>query len=442
MKKWVVEGGHRLSGQVEIGGAKNVAIKLMIAALLSDAETTLSNVSQVGDVLLTAKMIRALGAEVEFMPDGQVTVLPRDLCRFTLPPSLARQNRAASLFIGPLLSRCGTLEIPLPGGDRIGRRPLDRHLAGLRALGAHVERKSDFLLIKQDGLRGAEIRFNKNTHTGTETMILAAVLAAGTTAIENAAMEPEIDDLIDLVNKMGARVKRVSPRRIVIEGVARLHGATHRVMPDRNKAVSYACMALATRGEVEITNMDCKLVSAFLDFLDQTGGHYDVGADRLHVAYQSRLRPVAVTTSPYPGIMSDWQPLITTLLTQAEGQSTVHETIFENRFGYVAELARMGAQIEMYRPELPDDPQPIYNFNWQDRRQDLFHALQIKGPTNLRGTKVHVNDVRAGATLVQAALTAKGTSILTGVEHIKRGYERLDGHLRSLGAHIEEVEDT
>jgi len=440
LRKWVVQGGHALKGEVEIGGAKNVAIKLMIAALLTDAETTLANVSQVGDVLLTAEMIRVLGGQVDFLPGRIVKIRPKNLCRFNLPASLAKQNRASSLFIGPLLTRCGSLEIPLPGGDRIGKRPLDRHLAGLRALGARIEIKGDALVIEQDGLRGTEIRFKKNTHTGTETIILAAVLASGTTVIKNAAQEPEIDDLVELLNKMGARVERRAPRRIVIVGVPRLQGACHRIMSDRNKAVSYACMALATKGDIKIKNLNCDHLTAFLNFLDQIGGIYETGNDNLRVACNSTLHPVSVTTAPYPGIMSDWQPLITTLLTQAKGQSTVHETIFENRFGYLEDLIRMGAQVETYVPRVTD-PTHLYNFNWQDRRRDLRHALRITGPTSLRGADVHVNDVRAGATLVQAALTADGTSIISGIEHIERGYEQLAVCLQSLGAHIEEVED-
>ncbi len=434
----MIEGGRPLHGSVEVGGAKNVAIKLMIAALLSDATTVLRNISKVGDVVLTGEMLEAFGVGVDFGVANEVKISPRGWTLCNLPRDLARGNRAAPLFTGPLLARCSRFVLPLPGGDRIGRRPLDRHFAGLTALGARIEQKKEAIVVQHDGLRGAQFCFEKNTHTGTETMILAAALAHGTTILENAAEEPEIDDLILLLNKMGAKVTRDGTRRIVIDGVSTLHGASHKIMSDRNKAVSFACMALATKGDVEIRNVDCLHLEAFLDFLKQIGAGCIANSRTVQVAYKAPLKATSVCTAPHPGIMSDWQPLITTLLTQAHGQSVVHETVFESRFGYVKELQKMGALIELFTPKV-SSPEDFYNFNWEDRQPDLKHAARISGPRSLAAHDVHVNDVRAGATLVQAALTATGRSCITGVEHIERGYENLHGHLRHLGACIEEV---
>jgi UDP-N-acetylglucosamine 1-carboxyvinyltransferase len=342
------------------------------------------------------------------------------------------------MFVGPLLSRCREVELSLPGGDRIGRRPLDRHIAGLEAMGAEVREAGQVVYVRSQGLKGTRYRFPKNTHTGTETLILAAVMAQGQTILENAAQEPEVDDLIRMLNQMGAKIQRVESRTIVIEGVSELSGTTYRVMSDRNEVVSFACMALATKGAVSIKPVDLGTVGAFLDQLKQIGAGYEVQDQILRVWYDGPLQATDIQTAPHPGIMSDWQPLLVTLLTQAQGTSVVHETVFESRFGYVKDLLRMGAQIELFNPPVAN-PQDFYNFNWEDERPEYQHAARIHGPTRLHGIETKVPDVRAGATLVLAALTAQGESRISGVEHIERGYEHLDERLQSLGARIEVV---
>jgi UDP-N-acetylglucosamine 1-carboxyvinyltransferase len=407
----------------------------MIAALLSPEETILENVPDVGDVQLATQMIEFLGGQVEILNPHSVRIDPQKVSGCELPPDLAKKSRASFMFAGPLLARCEEIVLPRPGGDRIGQRPIDRHLAGLETLGAEVQLKSEAIRVRSRGLKGTRFQFHKNTHTGTETLIMAAVLAEGQTILENAAQEPEVDELISFLNCMGANILRVKPRTIIIEGVPTLRGTIHEVMPDRNEAVSFACMALATKGDVWIERVRCAQLNAFLQQLKNIGAGFEVHESSLHVWYSGQLKPIHVRTAPHPGVMSDWQPLLTTLMTQANGTSVVHETVFERRFDYVEELQKMGADIELFQPSVAN-PDEVYNFNLEDDAKDNFHAVRIHGPTPLHGIEVEVKDVRAGATLVQAALTAQGQTAISGVGHIERGYEGLDARLRELGASI------
>ncbi|MCI0585548.1 MAG: UDP-N-acetylglucosamine 1-carboxyvinyltransferase [Planctomycetes bacterium] len=439
LKSWLVEGGRPLRGAVAVGGAKNAAFKAMIAALLGREETLLENVPEVGDVERTAEMIRILGASVRRVGPNALQVDPRGLRSATLPADLARRSRASLLFAGPLLARSREVELPLPGGDRIGRRPLDRALAGLRAMGAEVEPSEGGVRLRADGLRGARFRFPKSTHTGTEALVLAGLVARGRTVLENAAQEPEVDDLLRMLAGMGARARRVAPRRIEIEGGRALRGTRHRILPDRNEAVSFACMALATIGEIRISPVDRRALDSFLRLLTRLGAGWEVLGKVLHVGWTRPLRPIEVETRPHPGVMTDWQPLLVTLLTQAWGTSVVHETVFENRFGYVPDLLRMGARIELFSPPVAH-PAKLYGFNPEDDRPGLRHAARIEGPTALRATEAAVSDVRAGATLLMAALAARGETAIAGIEHVERGYERFADRLRSLGASVRERE--
>ncbi|HXF05649.1 MAG TPA: UDP-N-acetylglucosamine 1-carboxyvinyltransferase [Blastocatellia bacterium] len=432
---WIIRGGRPLLGDVTVGGAKNTAFKLMIAALLADDVSVLENVPDVGDTRTVAEMIRALGGQVEWATGRSLIIDPGGVRQYVLDREMATRCRASILFAGPLLARLGEAVIPLPGGDRIGRRPVDRHLAGLLALGVETRDEGGLLHLRAPRLRGARYRFPKSTHTGTETLLLAAVCAEGETLLENAACEPEVDDLIAFLRKMGAQVERLTDRTIRILGVAGLHGARHSIMPDRNEAVTYACAALITRGDVTTHQVQPVHLTAFIDVLKAMRAGCQADDNRLRVWYDGPLRPVTITTSPHPGFMTDWHPLVASVLTQAEGVSVVHETVFENRFGYVPYLRQMGARIELFNPEVLN-PDAVYNFNPEDDHPDYFHAARIFGPTPLRGACVHATDVRAGAALVLAALAADGETTLTGIEHIERGYERLDLALRSLGADI------
>jgi len=433
---WIIRGGQPLRGPVTVGGAKNTAFKVMVAALLADDVSVLENVPDVGDTRTVAQMIEALGGRVEYAADQSLRIDPRGLKESSLPVEMAARCRASILFAGPLLLRWGEGVIPLPGGDRIGRRPLDRHLEGLACFGVQVHEEGGRLHLSAEELRGASYRFPKNTHTGTETLLLVAAGARGETILENAACEPEVDDLIAFVNKMGGKIERVAERTLRVQGVGRFTGAHHSIMPDRNEAVTYACAALITGGDVTIYRARVRDLTALLAVLGDMNAGYQAGRDTLRVWRRGPLRPVTVTTAPHPGFMTDWHPLLAAVLTQADGVSVIHETVFENRFGYVAHLRRMGAHIELFNPPI-EDPDAVYNFNPEDDRPEYFHAARITGPTALRGAWVEATDVRAGAALVLAACAARGVSTVSGIEHIERGYESLDEVLRSLGADIE-----
>ncbi len=440
MTKYLITGGTRLKGTVVLRGAKNAGFKALIAALLGDSPSTINNLSEIGDVETTKEVIRSLGGEVEDSGDHSLRVFPQGLSSFDAPRSCGMKSRAATMFAGPLLAKFGQAILPLPGGDRIGSRPIDRHLAGLEALGAEISLKGKTFYIRAPhGLRGGSYRFPKNSHTGTETLIMAAVKARGKTILENAAAEPEVDNLIDFLNKAGAKIKRSEPRRLIIEGVSNLRGVNHEVMPDRNVAVTFACAALATRGDIFIEHADPTVLAAFREQVVKTGGGWEEAKGGLHIFWREPLKSTQVVTGPYPAFMTDWQSLWATLMTQAKGESLIHETVFENRFGYLANLRQMGAHTQLYNPEV-SDPAELYNFNLENDRLENFHAVRIFGPSGLRGKEVTINDVRSGATMLLAGMIASGqTRITDETSQIDRGYEKLEENLVALGAKIERI---
>jgi len=439
MAKYVIEGGVPLRGRVKLLGAKNVGFKLLIASLLADSPSTIDNVARTKDVEAVKEIIKELGGKAEWIGDHQINVNPRGLNNTNVAGCYGEKTRAPTLCVGP------------PGGDQIGQRPIERHVQGFASLGLKIQGGDEGLEIS-GSLHGGKYRFEKNSHTGTESLILAAVRAKGKTVIENAAAEPEVDDLITFLNQMGAKIKRVSPRTIEIEGVQRLAGTTSRVMPDRNEAVTFACTALVTSGDIEIEEAKREHLGAFEGVLKRAGATFEFSSDGLHVWRKAGadLKATDITTAPHPGFMTDWQPLWAVVGACSAGTSIIHETVFESRFKYVESLQKMGAKIEFFNPKV-DNPQEFYNrkitsrdcfsrarynFNWTDEMVRMPHAIKIYGPTQLRGQNLQVPDIRAGATLVLAALSAKGKSTLEGVEHIERGYENLEGRLGSLGAKI------
>lgn len=438
MSYFSITGGVPLHGSVRIGGAKNASFKLMIASLLADSESRLLNFSDISDVALVGKIIEYLGASVNRAGERALFIDPSTLQSSSIDPAHGEQGRFSTMFLPALLHRFGEATVPAPGGDKIGKRPLERHFDGLTALGATVTYKDGLIHAETKGLHGTNYRFEKNTHTGTETLIMAAVLAEGTTVLENAALEPEIDDLIEFLNKMGGQITREPNRVIRIEGVKSLKGAIHRLLPDRNEAVSYACAALATKGDVIIENANPHHLAAFLSALDKANASYEVAEYGIRFFYEKPLTAVAITTEIEPGFMTDWQPLWATLMTQAEGESTIHETIMASRFQYVDDLRAMGVKIEAFQPKVAN-PEDRYNFNLADDQPDAKHAIRIFGPAELKAGTFNVKDLRHGATLVLAAMTAQGVSEIHNVELIQRGYESLDERLRSMGAKIELV---
>ncbi|HEX7017451.1 MAG TPA: UDP-N-acetylglucosamine 1-carboxyvinyltransferase [Patescibacteria group bacterium] len=432
---FTITGGTPLHGSVRVGGAKNASYKLMIAALLGDSESRLLNFSHISDVALVRDIINYLGGHAYEAGERAIFIDPTNLTSPRIKPEHGAQGRFSTMFIPALLHRFGRAEVPQPGGDKIGKRDLDRHFDGLKALGAEIRVENGIYIATTNGLKGATYRFKKNTHTGTETLIMAAVKAKGRTILENAAEEPEIDDLITFLNSMGAWIRRRPNRVIEIEGVDHLQGAIHRVMPDRNEVVTYACTAISTKGDIVVENARPEHLSAFLATFDQINAGYEMGNYGIRFFYKGPLQATTITTQIEPGFMTDWQPLIATVLTQCHGNSIIHETIMANRFQYVEALKQMGADIEFFNPEVTN-PEEIYNFNTDEDKPEYFHAIKITGPSQLHAGEFQVVDLRHGATLVSAALAAQGTSKLFNIEQIDRGYEKLHERLSSMGANI------
>lgn len=440
MEKFVINGGIKLQGSVDLCGAKNSGFKLMIASLYSNEPCMIHDFSKIGDILITADIIKELGGKVSFEENHTMRVSENNLVKQEFSVENARLSRASTYFIGPLIHRFGRAVIPMPGGCKIGKRPVNWHIKGLEFLGAEIKEKDCFYEITAKELHGGTFEFPKNTHGGTDVMIIASVCAKGTTILKNAALEPEIDDLIEFLNKMGAKISRSSEREITIEGVDILHGCEHTVMRDRNEVVTFGCAALATKGDIFVKRADSKVLGSFLNSVEQIGGGYEIRNDGIRFFYKGDLQSLNIVTQPYPGFMTDWMPIWMILMTQTKGISIVHETVHNNRFTYVPELKKMGADIELFNPNVPN-PNEIYNFNLEDDRSEYFHAAKVTGPTVLSGTKMEITDLRAGASLILASLIAEGKSELTGVEHVDRGYENLNGRLRELGANIERVKN-
>lgn len=441
MEKLVIKGGKKLNGDVSIFGSKNVALKALVAACLTDEEVIVENVPLISDFLIMGDIIKELGGTVD-IKDHTATIRLEKFVKDKILLDKAAEVRTSFLFLAPLLARVGKAVIPNPGGCRIGARPIDRVIDGLKSMGVHVDydSKDGYFHATTNsgkGLFGTKYKFVKNTHTGTEAMILAAVLAKGKTILENSALEPEVDELIEFLIKMGAKIKRTAQRTIEIEGVQKLHGTTFRINPDRNEIVTFAVAAIITKGDIFIKNIQRRGLVEFLEVLDKAGGGYEEKNDGIRFFYKNELDATDITTSIYPGFMTDWQGPWAILMTTAKGISVIHETIYENRFSYVSELKKMGAKIELFNPQV-ENPDDFYNFNINDDN-GYFHAERIYGPVTLHNGVVEVSDLRAGATLVLAALAAKGESIIFGLDHLDRGYEQFDKRLKTLGADIKRV---
>ena len=439
MAKYVITGRVPLRGKIALSGAKNAGFKAMIAALLADSPSTICGLGLVSEIDFAREAISALGATAAVISDPHcLTIDPRPLSAFEIAGRIGAKSRSATMYAGPLLARFGRAVLPTPGGDKVGARPIDRHLEGLSALGVKTEfRNGCFFAVAPAGLRGATFRFAKNTHTGTETMLMAAVLARGETVLENAAAEPEVDDLITLLNSMGARIMRPSARTIRITGVKNLHGVSHTVMKDRLEAATLASMILATRGDATVLGADPLVLTAFLEKLNEAAARWEKTADGIRFWWVNPLTATKVTTGIYPGFMTDWQPVWTALMTQAKGESVVHETIYESRFAHILDLQKMGGKFSFFNPPV-ENPDAVYNFNLADDRPENFHAVRITGPSLLSGQQIEINDIRRGATLVLAGLAASGqTTIIDPNNQIARGYEDLVGRLNGLGAQID-----
>jgi len=428
MAKFLIKGGSSLSGEIEVRGGKNAATKMMIASLLTSEKCILENFPQIGDTEITGELCSALGSELE-AGNGRLFIRTPEI-KNSKVTSLSRKNRIPILALGPLLARTGKAEVPVLGGDKLGPRPVDLHIGALESMGAKIEiAGTSFRAEAPDGMHGAHIRFKFPSVGATENTILAAVLAKGQTAIHNAAVEPEIIDLIKMLQKMGAIIELGAERTIYIEGVKELHGVTHKIIPDRNEAVSMACLAVATAGRVKVKGAVQEHLITFLNALRRAGGEYEVEDGGISFFRRGALKSVEIETDTHPGFMTDWQQPFLILLTQASGMSVIHETIYEDRFGYTDDLNKMGANIKVFSKCLGE-------LNCRFNGQRFHHSAVIEGVTPLRGSEMKVRDIRAGIAHIIAALAAKGESVIDGIEEIDRGYEKIDERLRAIGADI------
>jgi UDP-N-acetylglucosamine 1-carboxyvinyltransferase len=416
MDKLRITGGRKLEGQIRISGAKNSALPAMAASLLTAEEIFLTNIPMVADIRTTRRLLGELGAHVEFEGNHAVRARAEKITSHEAPYDLVKTMRASVLVLGPLLARSGKARVSLPGGCAIGARPINLHLKGLERLGATVKTEFGYVEAEAERLTGARFVFDKITVTGTENLMMAAVLAKGTTILENAASEPEVTDLAQLLTKMGAKISGAGSPTITIEGVPELHGATHQIIPDRIETGTFLIAGAMTGGDLEITDCNPAHLASVIDKLAEVGVLIEYNRDSLRVKGSTTLRPADVVTREYPGFATDMQAQYMALMTQADGISVVSENIFENRYMHASELLRMGAHI----------------------RIDGGRAI-VAGRTRLTGATVIASDLRASASLVLAGLVAEGSTVVDRIYHLDRGYEKIEEKLQSVGAQIERV---
>jgi UDP-N-acetylglucosamine 1-carboxyvinyltransferase len=417
MDKFVIRGGNPLVGTVRISGAKNSALSCMAAAILTEDEVTLENIPQVRDIETERRLLASMGAEVELgygRAQHRTTICCRNLSDPIAQYEIVKTMRASTLVLGPLVARTGMARVAMPGGCAIGGRPIDLHIKGLEKMGAAITQEHGYLEARADRLRGAHLVFDKITVTGTEDLLMAAVLADGETLMENCAREPEVTDLASLLTAMGAKIKGAGTSTIRIQGVNKLHGARHRINPDRIEAGTFLIAGAITRGDLIVTNCIPAHLSAVIAKLEEAGARVEtLNSETVRVRADGRLNAADISTEEYPGFPTDMQAQYMALATQSEGVSAVKENIFENRFMHVQELVRMGANIKV------------------DGR-----SATVRGLARLSAAAVMCSDLRASASLVLAALVADGESILDRVYHMDRGYERIEEKLRGVGAQI------
>jgi len=419
LDKLLITGGHRLSGSLRISGAKNSALKLLAGVLLTEEPVTLGNVPHLHDVTTMIELLGCLGADVVIDEKLRVEVTASQLRSVRAPYELVKTMRASFVVLGPLLARCGSAEVSLPGGCAIGARPVDQHLKGLTALGADIEVIDGYVHARVDGrLKGAEVTFDMVTVGGTENVLMAACLADGQTVIHNAAREPEIVDLAEFLIAMGADITGQGTSTIVVNGVERLHGCSYSVMPDRVETGTYLIAAAATGGSIRVQGAAPETLSVVLDKLRESGAQIAIHDDVIELDMHGR-RPIAVDieTAPYPGFPTDMQAQYLAMNAIADGTSRIHETIFENRFMHVQEINRLGANIEI----------------------EGGSTAVVHGVAQLKAAPVMATDLRASFSLVVAALVASGTTLIDRIYHIDRGYETIEEKLQLLGADVRRV---
>ncbi len=416
MDKLLIQGGVPLSGDIAISGAKNAALPILCACLLTDEPLRLRNLPQLNDISTMLRLIGQMGVTVTMDGNDGLILDARGLNNPLAPYDMVKTMRASILVLGPLLARCGEARVSLPGGCAIGARPVDQHIKGLQAMGAEIHVEQGYIQAKATRLKGARIFTDMVTVTGTENLMMAAVLAEGETVLENAAREPEVVDLANCLIAMGARISGAGTDRIVINGIDRLHGATHSIMPDRIETGTYLCAAAATGGEVRLTQTACDYLDAVIDKLREAGCEVACGSNEITLKAPARLKAVSLRTEPYPAFPTDMQAQFMAINCVAEGTAVIRETIFENRFMHAVELIRLGANI----------------------RIDGNNAV-VTGVPRLDGATVMATDLRASASLVIAGLVAQGETLIERIYHLDRGYERIEEKLSRLGAKVRRV---
>jgi UDP-N-acetylglucosamine 1-carboxyvinyltransferase len=415
MDRLVIDGGVALAGEVSVSGAKNAALPILCAALLTAEPLTITNMPRLNDVRTMQTLLAQMGVTIE-QGDGALTLAAPRVERALAPYELVKTMRASILALGPLLARCGEARVSLPGGCAIGLRPVDQHVKGLQAMGAAIDLDHGYIDAKAKRLTGAPFLFDMVTVTGTENLMMAAALAEGVTTLENAAREPEVVDLAECLNAMGARISGAGSDRIVIEGVPRLAGTTHAVMPDRIETGTYLTAAAAAGGEIALRGARADTLQAVLEKLAEAGAEIRFDEDTIRLSRRGPLKAANVRTAPYPGFPTDMQAQLMALMTIAEGTSVITETIFENRMMHVQELKRLGADIEV----------------------EGSTAI-VRGVPRLTAATVMATDLRASAGLVIAGLIAEGRTTIDRIYHLDRGYEAIERKLSALGARIRRV---
>jgi UDP-N-acetylglucosamine 1-carboxyvinyltransferase len=414
--KLLITGGTALRGEVAMSGAKNAALPILCASLLSAEALHFSNVPQLNDVSTMLRLIAQMGVAVTREGDGRLTLDSRALGNPLAPYELVKTMRASILVLGPLLARCGEAKVSLPGGCAIGARPVDQHIKGLQAMGAQIRVENGYVHARANRLKGARIVTDMVTVTGTENLMMAAALADGETIIENAAREPEVVDLANCLVAMGARISGAGTDTVVIEGVDRLHGASHAIMADRIETGTYLCAVAATGGQARLTNTAPATLDAVLQKLREAGCEVHCEGGTIELKAPARLKAVSLRTSPYPAFPTDMQAQFMAINCVADGSATIRETIFENRFMHAVELIRLGADIRIDG-----------------------NTAQVTGVERLTGATVMATDLRASASLVIAGLVAQGETLIERIYHLDRGYEHIEEKLSRLGAKVQRV---
>lgn len=436
---YIIKGGKPLQGEIALSGAKNVAVKVLIAALLFDDEVILHNIPRIRDVFELIDLLKHLGATVDFFEKNSVRINGKTINSNKPDAWHASKIRTSFMLFAPLLHKFKEAFIPIPGGCKIGDRSLDRIVDGMKALGIEViYDDTGYFHAKMNALPKGSYTFNKPSHTGTELLIILSVISNDTISIYNAGLEPEIDDLINFLNEAGAKIVR-DETTIKIEGVKTLHQTKlYSIVRDRIEAATYAIIAVATKGNIIISQIDDAFIKTFNKaMLDAGGGVEKMDDGRWRYFYKGAVKAVSITTGPHPGFMTDWQPPWAFLMTQANGETIIHERIYENRFAYIEEFIKIGAVIDYVKIDVPN-PAEFFFFNY-DPTKTYNQAIKIKGPQKLHNGDLKVADLRAGATLAIAALAVEGESRINGVSMMERGYEDFVEKITSLGGEIKKL---